>query len=80
VAEIAALIWQACGEDPETFELRHLPSFEVDVPRRWPSVEKARLRLGWEARVELDEGIAETVAWLREERSAAAQRRCGSGL
>ena len=48
VAEIARLIWEACGNDPAEFELEHLPSFEVDVQRRWPSVEKARraARLG----------------------------------
>ena len=27
--------------DPAEFEFEHLPSFEVDVQRRWPSVEKA---------------------------------------
>ena len=52
VAEIAALIWEACGNDPATLELEHLPSFEVDVQRRWPSVEKARRLLGWEAQVD----------------------------
>jgi nucleoside-diphosphate-sugar epimerase len=66
VAEIARMIWEACGEDPGMFELEHLPSFEVDVQRRWPSVEKARRLLGWEAQVDLREGIAGTVEWLRE--------------
>jgi UDP-glucose 4-epimerase len=51
VAEIARIIWEACGEDPGMFELEHLPSFEVDVQRRWPSVEKAKRLLGWEAQV-----------------------------
>ena len=66
VAEIAARIWAACGEDPEALELASVPSFEVDVQRRWPSVEKAREVLGWEARVPLDRGLADTVAWLRD--------------
>jgi nucleoside-diphosphate-sugar epimerase len=65
VAEIAELVWEACGRDPAEFELSHLPSFEVDVQRRWPSVDKARRVLGWEARVGLEEGIADTVRWLR---------------
>ena len=65
VAEIARVIWEECGEDPEAFELEHLPSFEVDVQRRWPSVEKARELLGWEAQIGLREGIAGTVEWLR---------------
>jgi nucleoside-diphosphate-sugar epimerase len=64
VTEIARVIWEACGEDPDAFELEHLPSFEVDVQRRWPSVEKAKRLLGWEARIGLREGIAGTVEWL----------------
>ena len=66
VAEIAELIWEACGRDPADFELEHLPSFEVDVQRRWPSVEKAKRQLGWEARIDLREGLSATVEWLRE--------------
>jgi nucleoside-diphosphate-sugar epimerase len=65
VAELARIIWEACGRDPEAFALEHLPSFEVDVVRRWPSVEKARRLLGWEARVELEDGVLRTVEWLR---------------
>ncbi|MBD0283064.1 MAG: NAD(P)-dependent oxidoreductase [Thermoleophilaceae bacterium] len=71
MAEIARIVWEACGEDPATFELEHLPPFEVDVQRRWPSVEKARRLLCWEARVDLREGIAATVEWLRQREPAA---------
>jgi nucleoside-diphosphate-sugar epimerase len=66
VAEIAKIVWETCGEDPEELEFEHLPTFEVDVQRRWPSVEKARQLLGWEARIDAEEGIAATVRWLRE--------------
>jgi UDP-glucose 4-epimerase len=65
VAEIARVIWEACGEDPEAFELEHLPSYEVDVVRRWPDVRKARELLGWQARIGVRDGIGQTVAWLR---------------
>jgi nucleoside-diphosphate-sugar epimerase len=65
VAELARLIWEACDNDPDQFELGHLPSFAVDVQRRWPSVEKAKRLLGWEAQVDLRDGVAETVEWLR---------------
>ena len=37
------------------------------MQRRWPSVEKARRLLGWEARIDAPEGIAGTVGWLREQ-------------
>jgi nucleoside-diphosphate-sugar epimerase len=75
VAQIARIVWEACGRDPAEFELEHLPSFEVDVQRRWPSVEKARTRLGWEARIGVREGIASTVEWMREQ--ALASRAVG---
>jgi nucleoside-diphosphate-sugar epimerase len=73
VAEIAAVIWEACGEDPAALEFEHLPSFEVDVQRRWPSVEKARRLLGWEARIDLRDGIRQTAEWLREQPPARAE-------
>jgi nucleoside-diphosphate-sugar epimerase len=66
VAEIAEIIWRACGRDPADFALEHLPSFDVDVVRRWPSVEKARRLLGWEAQIGIEQGVGQTVAWLRE--------------
>jgi nucleoside-diphosphate-sugar epimerase len=65
VAEIARIVWDACGEPPDEFELEHLPSFSVDVQRRWPSVEKAERLLGWRARIEPREGIESTAEWLR---------------
>ena len=66
IAEIARVIWVACGEDPAAFELEHLGTFEVDVQRRWPAVEKARELIGWEAEVSVEEGIRRTVEWLRD--------------
>jgi UDP-glucose 4-epimerase len=72
VAALARVIWEACGNDLREFELAHLPSFAVDVQRRWPSVEKARRLLGWEARIDVPDGIAQTVDWLRESERAGA--------
>jgi UDP-glucose 4-epimerase len=69
ISALAEMIWATCGEDPEALTLSHQPTFSVDVQRRWPSVTKARTRLGWEAKVDLAQGLAETVAWLREERA-----------
>jgi nucleoside-diphosphate-sugar epimerase len=72
VAEIARIVWIACGRDADDFELEHLESFEVDVQRRWPSVEKARRLLGWQARIDVEDGIARTVSWLRDRAEVTA--------
>jgi nucleoside-diphosphate-sugar epimerase len=65
VAEFARIIWEECGRDPEAFALEHQPTFDVDVVRRWPSVEKAERLLGWRAKIGVREGIGQTVEWLR---------------
>ena len=65
VAQIAGIIWAACGRDPSELRFEHLPTFEVDVVRRWPSVSKARELLGWEAQIAVEDGVAATVEWLR---------------
>ncbi len=71
VAQIARIIWEACDRDPATFELEHLPTFAVDVVRRWPDVSKAQRMLGWEAQIGVREGVAQTVEWLRERLATA---------
>jgi UDP-glucose 4-epimerase len=73
IAEIARIIWEECGEDPAAFELEHLPSFPVDVVRRWPSVEKAQRLLGWQAQIDVRTGIRQTADWLRGHVEAPAQ-------
>src|SRR3954470_6748705 len=72
VAEIAAICWRAAGNDPDELEFEHLQSFEVDVVRRWPSVEKAERMLGWRARISVEEGIAATADWLRNQEEVGA--------
>lgn len=65
VAEIAEIIWEVCGRDPAQFALEHLPTYEVDVVRRWPDVSKAERLLGWKARIGVREGVEQTADWLR---------------
>jgi nucleoside-diphosphate-sugar epimerase len=72
VAEIARIVWETCGNDPADFALAHRESFAVDVQRRWPSVEKAERLLGWRAKIEVEDGIAQTVDWLRDHLAAPA--------
>ncbi len=72
VAEIARVIWEACGRDPEAFALEHQPTYAVDVKRRWPDVSKAQRMLAWEARIPVREGADRTVEWIRSCMSVSA--------
>jgi UDP-glucose 4-epimerase len=53
-------------------ELVFEPLHYTDVELRVPNVDKARRLLGFEAKVELDEGIERTIAWYREKLGAAS--------
>jgi UDP-glucose 4-epimerase len=66
VTELAAIVWEACGNDHAELELETRPEITVHTMRSYPSVAKAHELLGWEPRIGLREGIATTVAWLRE--------------
>ena len=72
IDELARIVWTACGLDAGALEIEHLPAYELDVQRSFPSVAKAKDLLGWEAGIGIEEGVARTVAWLRDALPAAA--------
>ena len=53
-------------------EIRFQPLHYTDVELRIPNVDKAREVLGFEAQVELDDGLARTIAWYRARNPALA--------
>jgi UDP-glucose 4-epimerase len=55
---------------PGEIVFRPLPYTDIEL--RIPNVDKARELLGFEARVELDEGLARTIAWYRSRKPALA--------
>jgi UDP-glucose 4-epimerase len=52
-------------------EIIFQPLHYIDVELRIPNVEKARALLGFEAKVDLDEGLEKTIAWYRERLGAS---------
>ena len=63
IYDLALRIKRLTGLDGE---LQFQPLHYSDVELRIPNVDKARELLGFEARVELDEGLERTIAWYRE--------------
>jgi UDP-glucose 4-epimerase len=51
-------------------EIRFQPLHYTDVELRIPNVDKARQVLGFDAQVELDDGLSRTIAWYRERKPA----------
>jgi nucleoside-diphosphate-sugar epimerase len=63
VRELLDMLLELCEEGARDVVSRDpLP---VDVERRVPDVTKIRTRLGWDARVPLEEGLRRTVDWYR---------------
>ena len=66
IFDLAQRIKRISGASGEiTFE----PLNYTDVELRIPNVAKARELLGFEAEIELDEGLERTIAWYREQRA-----------
>jgi GDP-L-fucose synthase len=63
IAELARLILDVAGH---TGELLFDPSQPDGQPRKCLSVDLARELLGWQARIPLDQGLAQTLAWYRD--------------
>lgn len=53
--------------------VNYIPRHPADVEANWANVDKARQLLGWEPRVDLDEGITHLVDWYLENRSWTSQ-------
>jgi UDP-glucose 4-epimerase len=62
---LAEKIWERLRPDVQ-FHYVSDPSFEHDVQRREPDVEKARTILGFEATTSLDETLDEVVPWIED--------------
>lgn len=64
IDEISRLV----GKRPQ---IDRRPVHPADVPATWADIGKARELLDWSPRVGLEEGLARTVAWYRENRDVA---------
>jgi nucleoside-diphosphate-sugar epimerase len=69
VLELATKIRQLMEAD---VEIKFRPLHYTDVEMRIPNAEKARKLLGWEPKIDLDEGLVRTIAWYRERQPAPA--------
>ena len=66
VREYAELIIRLCESSSKlVFE----PKRQDDPERRRPDISKAREKLHWEPTVDLETGMAKTIAWFRQERA-----------
>ncbi len=66
VLELAEVIWRKIHGTDLPLQFVSDESFEYDVAKRIPSVDKARDILGFEAKTSLDEMLDEVIPWIKE--------------
>ena len=69
ILRIAELLAGLCGR--ESISVRFEPGRPGDVKRHYADVEKARRLFGYAPQVDLEDGLAKTVAWFRANRIAS---------
>lgn len=65
VINLAYKLWKLC-ERREPFKVKRVKGFTHDIKRRIPDTSKVKKLVGWEAKVDLDEGLGDVVSWLKE--------------
>lgn len=63
ITNLAKKVWELCGRR-ERFLTKSVPGYVGDVARRVPDLTKIR-STGWTPKVQLNEGLLNTVAWLK---------------
>jgi nucleoside-diphosphate-sugar epimerase len=71
VTELAERIWRLCKRK-ESLKFKHMSSFKDDVQRRFPDVSKI-IRLGWNPKTSLDEGLRKTIEWIKMQSKSCMQ-------
>ena len=66
--EVARRIFRLCGADPALIRAGALPQRARESYRFYGHPARAKTLLGWEARTPLDDGLAATIAWYRDQR------------
>jgi UDP-glucose 4-epimerase len=69
VLDLAERIRRLTGSESEIVSR---PLHYMDVEIRIPNVDKARNAIGFEAKIDLDEGLGRTIAWYKERKPALA--------
>ncbi|MCH7561416.1 MAG: NAD-dependent epimerase/dehydratase family protein [Thaumarchaeota archaeon] len=65
IIDLLRKIWRISSHKEE-LKIKHLEPLPHDVPRRFPSNKKIEEKLGWKPQILFDEGLLETMKWIKE--------------
>ncbi len=70
IAQLLTMIEERVGKKAR---IEYIPRHPADVEANWANVDKARVMLGWQPTVGLDQGVTELVDWYMAQRHWASQ-------
>ena len=50
------------------FRVKYVKGFEFDIKRRVPNITKVNRLIGWQPKVKFEDGLAEVVSWLKNQK------------
>ena len=65
--DLAKKIWQVM-KVKKPFRVKYVKGFEFDIKRRVPNVTKVNRLIGWQPKVKFEDGLAEVVSWLKNQK------------
>ena len=77
ILELAELIRELAGSDSE---LNFIDRAQDDPAQRQPDISLARTELGWEPRVDVRDGLLQTIAWFRDRTDGAVPAATPQGV
>ncbi len=64
IIQILEKIWEFTSQNKK-LRVKHLTPLKDDVQRRYPSNKKIKKTLGWKPKVKFDDGLKETISWIK---------------
>lgn len=65
IVDLAKMLWRLCGRK-DKLKVKYIKGFTYDIKRRVPDVSKIKKIIGWETKINLEEGLPEVVQWLKD--------------
>tara|TARA_B100001750_G_C15455999_1_gene571633 strand:- start:463 stop:1413 length:951 start_codon:yes stop_codon:yes gene_type:complete len=65
IIDVLKKIWAQTNQK-QKLKVKHLKPFKDDVQRRYPSNKKIKRSLGWSPKISFDDGLKETINWIKK--------------
>lgn len=66
--DLAEKIWKLMAVN-KPFKVKFKKGFKFDIRRRVPNVQKVKMMINWEPKVDFEDGLTEVIGWLKQQKA-----------